>query len=200
MKNAIKKLGKNWVIMLSVPKHCIYFIILPFPYRHCNIAKEILFFDRAGKKNVLRSCEGNFGSLVMWFSWKFWSQMDFASLLDQFVGSLFWSCWWAFKIQIWFINFSAKILIDGVTVILSLISENSRSRFMLELMLLLCRFWILIRFQVARYLRFFLVCWWFRQYCSSSVISSEDQICKNTGYNRMFRAIDLAVLSGLGRS
>ena len=43
-----------------------------------------------------------------------------------------------------FIGFSAKLLIDGFngfgTVILSLISENSRSRFMLELMLLLCQF------------------------------------------------------------
>ena len=41
-------------------------------------------------------------------------------------------------------DFSAKILIDGFdgfgTIILSLISENSRSRFMLELILLLCRF------------------------------------------------------------
>ena len=49
---------------------------------------------------------------------------------------------------------------------LSLISKNSRPRFMLQLMLLLCRFWILIR--IARSLRSFPVWWWLRQYCFSS--------------------------------
>ena len=42
-----------------------------------------------------------------------------------------------------FIDFSARILINGFyglgTVFLSLIYENPRSKFMLELMLLLCR-------------------------------------------------------------
>ena len=42
------------------------------------------------------------------------------------------------------LTFHQKILIDGFnglgTVVLSLLSENLRSRFMLELMLLLCRF------------------------------------------------------------
>ena len=50
------------------------------------------------------------------------------------------------------LTFQQKILINGfnglATVVLSLISENSRSRFILELMLLLCRFLILKR--VAR--------------------------------------------------
>ena len=61
---------------------------------------------------------------------------------------------------IWFIEFSAKTVVDGFnglgTVILSLIAENPRSRFILEnleLMLLLCGFWILICF--ARSLLFF---------------------------------------------
>jgi hypothetical protein len=39
----------------------------------------------------------------------------------------------------------------------------------------------------------------FRQYCSSSVAFIEDQVGKNDGYDRMFEAIGLAVLSGLGR-
>ena len=42
------------------------------------------------------------------------------------------------------LTFQQKISIDGFnglgTVVMSLISENPRSRFMLELMLLLCRF------------------------------------------------------------
>jgi hypothetical protein len=44
-----------------------------------------------------------------------------------------------------------------------------------------------------------MVQWWVRRYCSSSVASFEDQICKNAGYDRMFGAIGWAVLSGLGR-
>ena len=55
--------------------------------------------------------------------------------------------------------FQQKILIDGFnglgTVVLSLISENTRSRFMLELMLLLCRFWVLKRFARSQLLRLF---------------------------------------------
>ena len=39
-----------------------------------------------------------------------------------------------------------------------------------------------------------------RQSCFSFVISSEDQVCWNTGYNRMFGVIGLAFLSCLGRS
>ena len=50
------------------------------------------------------------------------------------------------------LTFQQKILIDGFNglwpVVLSLISENPNWRFMLELMLLLCRFWVLKR--VAR--------------------------------------------------
>ena len=54
------------------------------------------------------------------------------------------------------LTFQQKILIDGFnglgTVVLSLISENPRSRFMLELELLLCLFRVLKR--VARSLLF----------------------------------------------
>ena len=45
------------------------------------------------------------------------------------------------------LNFRKKIMINGFhglgTVVLSLICENPRSRFVLELMFLLCRFWVL---------------------------------------------------------
>ena len=68
----------------------------------------------------------------------------FRSLLDQFVSSsdrangLPILQFDAFE----FVDFSAKILIDGFiglgTVVMSLISENPRSRFISELMLLLC--------------------------------------------------------------
>ena len=76
----------------------------------------------------------------------------FASLLDQFVSSFDrangLSIFQFFKISNWMqfnsLTFQQKILIYGFnglgTVVLSLISENPRSRFMLELMLLLCQF------------------------------------------------------------
>ena len=41
---------------------------------------------------------------------------------------------------------------------------------------------------------------WVQRCCSSSVILSEDQVCENTGYDRMFGDIAFAVLSDLGRS
>ena len=70
-----------------------------------------------------------------------------------------------------------KILIDGFnglgSVVLSLISKSPRSRFMLELMLLLCRFFsfeTLCSISASSPVQ-----WWFRQYCSSFVISSEDR-------------------------
>ena len=57
------------------------------------------------------------------------------------------------------LTFQQKVLIDGFnglgTVVLSLSFENPRSRFMLQLMLLLCRCWILIRFARSQLLRLF---------------------------------------------
>ena len=57
------------------------------------------------------------------------------------------------------LTFQQTILIDGFnglgTVVLSLISENPRSRFMLELMLLLCRFWVLKCVARSQLLRLF---------------------------------------------
>ena len=57
------------------------------------------------------------------------------------------------------LTFQQKILIDGFnnlgTVVLSLISEIPRSRFMLELMLLLCRFLGLKRVARSQLLRWF---------------------------------------------
>ena len=57
------------------------------------------------------------------------------------------------------LNFQQKISIDGFnglgTVVLSSISGNPRSRFMMELMLLLCRFWVLIHFARSQLLRLF---------------------------------------------
>ena len=72
----------------------------------------------------------------------------FGLLLDQFVSSFDRANGLSiFQFDaVRLIEFSAKdkILIDRFnglgTVVLSIISENSRSRFMLELMLLLCRF------------------------------------------------------------
>ena len=75
--------------------------------------------------------------------------MLFGSLLDQFVGSfdrakLLMGFQYSNLMQLDSLTFQQKILIDGFnglgTGVLSLISENPRSRFMLELMLLLCRF------------------------------------------------------------
>ena len=75
--------------------------------------------------------------------------MLFGSLLDQFVGSfdrakLLMGFQYSNLMQLDSLTFQQKILIDGFnglgTGVLSLISVNSRSRFMLELMLLLCRF------------------------------------------------------------
>ena len=61
----------------------------------------------------------------------------FGSLLDQFVGSANWLSIFQYD-AVQFIS----VQIDGFsglgTVDLSLFSENPRSRFMLELMLLLC--------------------------------------------------------------
>ena len=93
------------------------------------------------------------GFLAICFSWKSWSWIVlFNSLLDQFVGSF--DCadgLSTFRFDaVWFIDFSVKTLIDGFNglgiIILSLISQNPRSRFMLELMIILCHFWFLIRF------------------------------------------------------
>ena len=70
----------------------------------------------------------------------------FGSLLDQFVSSFDRANGLSiFQFDaVRFIDFQQKILIDGFnrlgTAVLSLISENPRSRFMLELMFLLCRF------------------------------------------------------------
>ena len=85
------------------------------------------------------------------------SPSQFVSSFDRANGlSIFQSCFVAVQL----IDFSAKdsSLIDGFNVLgwwwgtvqvgLFLISENPRSRFMLELMLLLCRLWVLKR--VAR--------------------------------------------------
>ena len=51
--------------------------------------------------------------------------------------------------QFYSLTFQQIVLIDGFhglgTVVLSLFSENPRSRFMLELMLLICRFSVLKR-------------------------------------------------------
>ena len=112
----------------------------------------IMHFNKFGKKNAFARATVILSSLVIWFSRKSWSWMVlFGSLLNQFVGrfdranglSIF---------QFDALTFLQKILIDGFnglwTVVLSLISEITRSRLMLELMLLLCRFWVLKR--VAR--------------------------------------------------
>ena len=70
----------------------------------------------------------------------------FGSLLDQFVSSFDRANWLSYSnlMQFDLLTFQQKILIDGFnglgTVFLSLISGNPRSRFKLELMLLLCRF------------------------------------------------------------
>ena len=57
------------------------------------------------------------------------------------------------------LTFQQKKLIDGFhgleKVVLSLISENPGSRFMLELMLLLCRFRVLKRVARSQLLRLF---------------------------------------------
>ena len=57
------------------------------------------------------------------------------------------------------LTFQQKILIDGFNglgiVVLSLISENPRLRFMLELMLLLCRFRVLKRVARSQLLHLF---------------------------------------------
>ena len=95
----------------------------------------------------------------------------FGSLLDQFVGRFYRAHGLStFRFDaVWFIDFSAKILVGGFnglgTIILSLISDNPSSIwFILEFMLLLCQFWISKRF--ARSLSFLA--------CLMMVISSED--------------------------
>ena len=62
--------------------------------------------------------------------------------------------------------------------------------------MMVCRIWILKHIAQVLLLHWFNV--WSCQCCSSSEISSEDQVCENTGYNCMFSCIALAVLSGLG--
>ena len=85
----------------------------------------------------------------------------FGSLLDQFVSSFDRANGLSiFQFDaVRFIDFQQKTLIDGFnvlgTVILSLISEIPRSRFMLELMLLLCRFRVLKRAARSQLLRLF---------------------------------------------
>ena len=70
----------------------------------------------------------------------------FGSLIDLFVSSLIVLMGFQYSDRMQFdsLTFQQKIFIDGFnglgTVVLSLISENPRARFMLELMLLLCRF------------------------------------------------------------
>ena len=90
--------------------------------------------------------------LVIWFSMKSRSWMIlFGSLLDQFVGSANWLSIFQYD-AVQFIS----VQIDGFsglgTVDLSLFSENPRSRFMLELMLLLCWFSLLKRVARSLYL------------------------------------------------
>ena len=97
--------------------------------------------------------------LVIYFSRKSRSwTVSFGSLLDQFVGILIVFSIFQFDAD-WFIHFSAKILIVGFsglgTVNLSLISENPRSRFMLGLMQLLCRFLVLKHVTRSQLLRLF---------------------------------------------
>ena len=94
------------------------------------------------KMSVARATE-ILGALMIWFAWKSRSWIVLVcSLLDQCVGSRA-NGLSTFRFDaVWFIDFSAKTLIDDFngfgTVILSLISENPTSRFMLELMLLSC--------------------------------------------------------------
>ena len=86
-------------------------------------------------------------SLVIWFSRKSLSWMVlFASLLDQFVSSFDRANGlWIFQFDAgWFIDFAfSKRFWSMGSVVLSLISENPRSRFMFQLMLLLCWYWVL---------------------------------------------------------
>ena len=124
-------------------------------------------------------------SLVIWFSSKSltWKVL-FGLLLDQFVSSFDRAHGFQYSNLMQFdsLTFQQKILIDGFnglgTIVLALISENPRSRFMLELELLLCLFRVLKR--VARSLLFW----------RSGLL--------DTGYNRMFGVIGLAVPSCLG--
>ena len=96
-------------------------------------------------------------------SWKFRSWMVlFDSSINQFVSSFDPANVLAiFEFDaVWFIDFSARISINGFyglgTVLLSLIYENPRSKFMLELMLLLCRSWMLKLTAGTR-----LLCWFY---------------------------------------
>ena len=104
----------------------------------------------------------------------------------------FLSCSCAFKIPFWcgLIHWLlSKILIDGFkgfgTVFLSLISDNPRSRLLCWSKCHYCvdfEFW-----DTLLKLSSLLVWWCFLGYCSSSVISSEDQV---------FRILDTRVCSG----
>ena len=86
--------------------------------------------------------------VVIWFSWKSLSGMIlFCSLLDQSVGMLrLMGFQHSDLMQFDSLIFQQRFCSSGFngfgTLVLSLIFENSRSRFMLELMLLLCRFWV----------------------------------------------------------
>ncbi len=126
----------------------------------------------------------------------------FGSLLDQFVSSFVRA--YALNIRIrcrLFIDFSTRILINifnGLeTFFLSLIHKNPRSKFMLELMVIIVsiqNFETRCSNSAASLVRRRA-----RRYCSNSVASFEDQVGQNAGYDRIFGAIGLAVLSGLGR-
>ena len=127
-------------------------------------------------------------SLVIWLSRKsrnwmvlFGSSLDVSSF-DRCNGHSI------FQFHAVSLTFQQKILIDGFnglgTVVLSLISENPRSRFMLELMLLLCRFRVLKRVARSQLLRlclmmvpiillFFRDFWWrsgLLEYCIRSYV------------------------------
>ena len=125
------------------------------------------------------------------FSWRLrsWTVL-FDLLLDQFVSSFVCAnVLLIFKIDaICFIWFSTMILIDGFcglrTIFLSSIYLNPRSRFMLgvdDIVVSIFSFETHCSNSAAS-----LAPWWFQRCCSSSEISCEDQVCKNTGSDCMF--------------
>ena len=91
-------------------------------------------------------------SLVIWFSRKSRSWMLlFGSLLDHFVSSFDRpNGLWYFSKRFWSMG-----SMDQGHVFCLLISDNPGSRFMLELNLLLCRFWVLKRVARSQLLRLF---------------------------------------------
>ena len=87
------------------------------------------------------------GSFVIWFSWMLrrWMILLDSSLYQLLSGFVQVYVFSTFEFDaVSFIGFLTRILINGFfefwTFVLSLIFENSRSKFMLKLMQLLCRF------------------------------------------------------------